>query len=58
MGDEENSRYVASVEKRTGAAPGHDGSSGTGEPSTIEDIDDPRDDQGPGDPQPQVAMET
>lgn len=62
LGDEENSRYVASVEKRTGAAPGHDGSSGTGEPSTIEDIDDPRDDprddQGPGDPQPQVAMET
>lgn len=56
MNDEDNSRYVASVEKRSG--PGNDGGAGTGEAATIEDIDDPRDDQGPGDPQAQVAMET
>lgn len=58
LNDEENSRYVAAVEKRSGPAPGNDGGAGTGESATIEDIDDPRDDQGPGDPQPQVAMET
>lgn len=55
MNDEDNARYVAAVEKRSGPAPGNDGGAGTGEPATIEDIDDPRD---PGDPQPQVAMET
>lgn len=54
MDDDENARYVAAVEKRSGPAPGNDG----GDAAPIEDIDDPRDDQGPGDPQVQVAMET
>lgn len=64
MNDEENARYVAAVEKRTGGGPsggddGDDGGAGPGgnAPATIEDIDDPRYDA-TGDPQVQVAMET
>lgn len=61
MGDEENSRYVSAVEKRSGGgATGGDGGAGTGgneAAATIEDIDEPGDDDS-GDPQVQVAMET
>lgn len=60
MNDEENSRYVSAVEKRSaGGASGGDGGAGTGgnEPAKIEDIDEPGDDDS-GDPQAQVAMET
>lgn len=62
MNDEDNARYVAAVEKRSGPPPddGDDGDVGVGgnEPATIDDFEDPRDEKGPGDPQVQVAMET
>lgn len=57
MGDEENARYVAAVEKRSGPPPGgkNDGPGSTGEAASMEDIPEARD---TGDPQVQVAMET
>lgn len=60
MNDEENARYVAAVEKRSGAPPGDGGSGAVGEnePATIDDFDDRRDTRVPGEPQPQVATET
>lgn len=63
MNDEENARYVSAVEKRTGGGAsggdGGDGGAGPGgnEPATIDDFDEPGDDD-LGDPQVQVAMET
>lgn len=62
LNDEENARYVAAVEKRSGPPP-DDGDGGAGvvggnEPASIDDFEEPRDDQGPDDPQVQVAMET
>lgn len=56
MDDEENARYVAAVEKRSGPPPGDGGSGAVGgnEPASI---DDPREDRGPGEPKPQVATE-
>lgn len=61
LNDDENSRFVSDVEKRTaGGATGGDGGAGPGgnEAATIEDIDEPGDDDDSGDPQVQVAMET
>lgn len=62
MDDKETAFYVAAVEKRGGPPtdPGAGGSGAVGstEPPSIDDFDDGRDDQGPGDPRVEVAMET
>lgn len=62
LNDEENAGYVAAVERRSGPPPddnddGGSGAVGGNETARIENIDESRDDQGPGEPQPQVAME-
>lgn len=54
LNDEENARYVAAVEKRSGPPPDDGGPGG----AMIEDIADPSSERGPGEPQVQVAMET
>lgn len=64
LDDEENARYVAAVEKRSGPPPdggdeGGSGAVGGNEPASIDDFEEPR--ETPGEPQPQVAtmaMET
>lgn len=61
LNDEETARFVGAVEKRSGPPPDDGGGSGVvggNEPATIDDFDEPRDDQRSGDPQPQVAVET
>ena len=62
LNDEETARYVAAVEKRGGGPPDNDdggaGAVGSNEPASVDDFDQPRDDQAPGDPRAQVAMET
>lgn len=61
LDDEENARYVAAVEKRSGPPSDPDDGSGAvggNEPASIDDFDDGREDRDTGDPQVEVAMET
>lgn len=61
LNDEENNYYVSATEKRTpGPPPGPDDSGSGAGSSQPPNIDDgvPKPDEGPGDPQVQVAMET